>query len=137
MKNYFLTIIILFISSISFAQSISDYTGMWKSIVKASGLKAQNSYPTYLVLNDDGNYILGIDSTDSDPMKNSSGGKWSVNDEGEIKFIPADTSAEIRYYVPNGIRYKYEFTEKDGKKIPVNMLEMDFYIEKVYLEEAK
>ena len=130
MKKLYLVLSLFFVTSFTFAQTNSDFVGMWKSIVKASGFKTTT--PTYLVLNADGTFIWGIDSTASDPMKGTSGGTWGVTNEGEIKFIPADTSAEIRYYQLSGNnRYKYEYTEKNGKKVPVYMLEMDFYIEKI------
>lgn len=130
--------IFLFISSISFAQSKSDIVGTWKDMVQVSGLKANNTSSIYMVFYEDNSFIWGIDSTASDPMARTSNGVWSLTDDGEIKIVPNDTSAEIRYYRPNGENiYKYEYTEKYGKKVPVYMLEMDFYIQKVSINTEK
>lgn len=103
---------------------------MWKSYVKAGN--KPNTTQTYMVFNSDGSFLWNIDSLESDPMKNSSGGRWSVTDEGEIKLVPADTLTGVRYYRPSGNNiYIYTYKEKNGKKVKVFMLEMDFYIEKI------
>lgn len=138
MRKLFLILIFLFITTISYAQTKSDIVGTWKDIVKVSGLKGNNAAPTYMVLNEDNTFIWGIDSTASDPLIRASTGVWVLTDEGEIKIIPNDSSAEIRYYKPSGENlYKYEYTEKNGEKVPVYMLEMDFYIEKIYTDSDK
>lgn len=130
MKKLFFIVAILFASSFSFAQSDSNFVGMWKSYVKAGN--KPNTTQTYMVFNSDGSFLWNIDSLESDPMKNSSGGRWSVTDEGEIKLVPADTLTAVRYYRPSGNNiYIYTCEEKNGKKVKVFMLEMDFYIEKI------
>ncbi|MBS1518573.1 MAG: hypothetical protein JSS91_10850 [Bacteroidetes bacterium] len=138
MKKIFLTLLFLFITSVSFSQSAADLTGNWKEYVKASGFKENNITPTYMILNEDFTFIRGIDSAASDPMKETSTGKWSLTDDGLIKIIPDDTASEIRYYKPSGEnRYKYEFTEKDGKKVRVQMLEMDIFMEKIPADPSR
>ena len=135
MNKLIVVILFLFLSSFSFAQSDSELTGMWKSIVQASNKK---TVPTYFNLNSDGSYVWGVDSATSEPLPGSSAGTWNLTEDVEIKFIPSDTSSEIRYYKSSGdSMYKYQYYEKDGKKVPVYMLEMDFYIMKISKESGK
>jgi hypothetical protein len=104
---------------------------MWKCTVRASNNK--KTVPAFFILNSNGSYVWGIDSVTADTLEGYSTGSWNLTDEGEIKLIPSDSSAEIRYYKPSGDNmYKYAYYEMDGKKMPVQMLEMDFYIEKLY-----
>ncbi len=122
---------LLLFASLCFAQPATEYCGIWKIDVAVSGLKAQRQTPTYLKLNPDSSYAWGIDSTADDPMKGVSKGRWIVNAEGEIAFTSEGGDGEIRYYHPVGnSRYKYTYVESNGKKTVVQMLEMDFYIEK-------
>lgn len=134
MKTITVVFILMIFRSSLIAQTDSDLAGNWKCFVKAS-LKGDTK-PTYMVLNSDGTFIQGIDSTADDPIKNSSRGKWILTGEKEIKLIPDDTSAEIRYYVPKeNFLYEYRYTEKEGKKIMIIMTDMDFYIEKIFDRE--
>lgn len=129
MKNLILIIAVVVVTSSSHAQSDSGYAGLWKAIVHASN---KLTVPTFFMLNSDGTYNWGIDSAAYDPLKNATAGTWSISNDGEIKLIPSDTAAEIRYYqLQEKNLYKYKYSEKNGKKEPVYMLEMDFYIEKI------
>ncbi len=129
MKKIVFILLFLSINSFSYSQSDSGLVGMWKSLVRASNKK---TIPTFFVLNSDNSYVWGVDSATADTLSGYSTGIWNLTDDGEIKFVPSDTSREIRYYRPSGNNmYQYKYYEKDGKKAPVYMLEMDFYIERI------
>jgi hypothetical protein len=127
-----LVILIIFLTAASvYAQSKSDITGTWEIIVKRSGLK---NYPTprqFTVFNDDGTYIWGIDSTNSDPLQSVSKGTWDITDDGLVKLIPSDQAKnEFTYYKLSGDdRLNWNSSEINGKKETV-MLEMSIYLER-------
>jgi hypothetical protein len=129
MKKILLVLLLFFIASFTFGQDKSGYTGIWKVIVKAGN---KPTTPTYVLFSPDYTYIWGIDSSKSDPMTGVSKGTWDITSENEIKFIPENTSDEIRYYSQKDENmYKYTYVEKKGIKTPVKMLEMDLFIQKI------
>jgi hypothetical protein len=129
MKKINIILLLSFLASFSFAQNKSDYAGMWKSTVKAGN---KPTVPTYILLDSNGTYLWGIDSTQTDPMKNTSKGTWDITSENEIKFTTESTPIETKYYVPKGENlYEYMYFDNEGKKTIVGMLEMSLYLQKV------
>jgi hypothetical protein len=127
-----LAILVIILTASVYAQSKSDITGTWEIIVKRSGLK---NYPTprqYTVFNDDGTYIWGIDSTNSDPLQSVSKGTWDVTDDGLVKLTPSDQAKnEYIYYKKSGEdRLTWNGREINGKKETV-MLEMSIYLDRI------
>ena len=124
-------IILLFIPLCAFTQNKSDFTGTWQIITQAGTPKGENIKPTYLLINDDGSYIWGIDSTQSDPMKSVTRGKWILTSDGDLKFTPENPDYKTSYYSPRGSIYEYTGYDNKGKKVPEIVLEMSFFIQKI------
>jgi hypothetical protein len=131
MKKIFIALLILS-STFCFAQSKSDITGTWKIIVKRSGLKNYTSPSGYTEFKDDGTYIWGIDSTNSDPLQSAAKGTWDLTDDGHLRLVEANNSNnEINYYKKSGDdRLKWDYNEINGKRNGV-MLEMSLSLEKM------
>lgn len=128
MKKMFFVLLVVLLSSYSFSQTKTDLVGIWKAYVKAGN---KPTTPTYMLLNADGTYIWGVDTSGAIVDKTSKG-TWDLTSENEIKIMPDDKTADISYYVNIGNnKYKYEFVDKDGVKTKVRMLEMDWYMEKM------
>ena len=131
MKIKILSFLLILVSGTAgYAQSNSDITGTWEIIIKRSGLKNYPSHVQYTDFSDDGSYIWGIDSTNSDPLQSVSKGKWELTDDG-VKMMPQDQSRnEIIYYKKSGDDIlKWNGSEMNGKKENV-MLEMSVYLQK-------
>jgi hypothetical protein len=131
MKKIFLILLLTFASSSAFSQlTIPDLFGTWKIILKTSGSKPQPP-PDYLLLMDDSIYTLGVDSV-GNSLPGVSTGRWSVTTEGDLVLYPSDRFAETRYYKPSGDkRFRYAGTIKNKTKKPLQIFEMDIYLEKV------
>jgi len=123
-------LLILLTAAAICSQSKSDITGTWEIIVKRSGSKNYPSPVQYTVFNDDGSYLWGIDSTNSDPLQSVSKGRWELTDEG-VKMMPQDQSRnEIIYYNKSGDDIlKWNGSEMNGKKENV-MLDMSIYLQR-------
>jgi hypothetical protein len=128
MKKLFVVLLLIFISSLSYSQTKSDLAGIWKATVKAGN---KPTTPTYMLLNADGTFAAGVDSTGNVIDVNGWKGKWDVTSDNEIKII-IDDSGNGRIYVKNdGNRYMYIFDENGGVRTKVRMLEQSWYLEKV------
>ena len=125
-----LLFVCLLISSSFFAQSKSDYTGTWEIIVKRSSGKDYKTPSQYVIFNDDGSYIWGIDSTSADQLQSVSKGIWDVTDNG-VKIIPSNNpNNEITYYRKSGDDIlKWDSQEINGLKSKI-MLEMSIYLQR-------
>ncbi len=132
MKKPLSACLLLVAISLPHAQSKTDLAGTYKIVVKQSGPKANfKTTPAYLLLKADGTYIWGIDSTAAEPLKGTSKGKWEVTADKEIKIVPEPGGMPVRYYVNTGGKsYMYRYGETDGKKTPVQRLEIDEFLEK-------
>ena len=124
-KLIFILSIILTITS--FSQTQLDPSGMYKIVLKLSGLKS-NPGVTYAMLSSDGTYLWGIDSSKIDPMDGVSKGTWSVTSQNELKFV--DNTGYTRYFVPDGIMYRYVYYDKDGVKTRDRATDMSLFIQK-------
>ena len=124
-------LLILLTGAAIYAQSKSDITGTWEIIIKRSGSKNYPSPVQYTVFNDDGSYIWGIDSTNSDPLQSVSKGTWDLTGDGLVKMMPQDQSRnEIIYYKESGDDIlKWNGSEMNGKKENV-MLDMSIYLQR-------
>jgi len=95
-------------------------------------LGKKKSTAGYVLLNDDKTYLWGIDSSQSESMKNTIKGTWELTSKPEIKFIPDDINAQVKYFVQReDTRYDYYAYDKDGVKTQETSLEMMIYIEKI------
>lgn len=94
---------------------------------------------SFLLLKADSTFITGADSTFRNSAKKTADGKWKITPEGEIKLVPSDTSREAHYYKHmDGWKFKYSKTEKNGVVSPVQLMEMDIYLEKIiYAKKEK
>ena len=111
----------------SYTQTQSDLSGMYKIVLKLSGGKT-NPAITYAMLNSDGTYAWGIDSSKSDPMDGVSKGVWNVSPENEIKLV--DNSNYTRYFVSNGSMFRYVYYDKDGVKTKDQSTDTSLFIQK-------
>ena len=86
---------------------------------------------TYLVVNSNGSYIWGIDSAETDPLKNITKGTWEVTSDGDLEFIPENTKNKTSYYSKTGDVYKYDGYEENGKKKHAALQGMTVSIQKM------
>ena len=137
MKKIFLILLLTFASSLAFAQlNKPDLTGAWKIVLKTSSRKPQPP-PEYILLMDDSIYTVGVDSIGNN-LSDVSSGRWRVTSEGGLILFPSDKIAETRYYKPSGENiFVYVGTKKENLKKPVQMHEMDIYLEKFVKSDEK
>ncbi len=131
MKKIYLILILFFVSTIAFSQTQFYLPGLWKATVKA---KNTTTLSTYILLDTDGTYIWGVDSSSRQPnnIDKSVRGTWGLTGENEIKLIPADETGNVSYYVKiNEVKFKYMYYDKNGVKTKDNIPEMSYYLEKI------
>ena len=131
MRKLIFFVLIAMFSVYAFGQTKAEMPGIWKSTVKAGN---KPTTPTYMLLKDDGTFKGNVDTSGNEITGTTPWtGKWDLTSENELKFMPDDATAEIRYYTPlgNDMLYRYTLVEKDGVKTKVHMLEMDFYLQKM------
>ncbi len=128
MKKLFVVLLLIFAASISFSQAKSDFAGVWKSTVKAGNKPV---FPTYILLNADGTFTGGVDSIGNVIDPNAWKGKWDVTSDSEIKLIVDDMGNSRIYVNVSGSKYIYKFDEQNGVRTKIQMLEQDWYLEKV------
>ncbi len=130
MKRILIIPALLIAAGVIFGQTKSDLTGKWKIVAAVSN--KQQPPPTYLLLNDDGSYLWGIDSAQTDPMKNVTKGTWDLTSDGDIKFMPADPADRGKYYAPRGENmYEYDGYDTNGKRTPEIVLEVSLFIQQI------
>jgi hypothetical protein len=125
-------IILLFLISITtlaYSQTKAELAGVWFSKVDAG---EKPTTPSYFVLNSDGTYTWGVDSTGADVLGNSTVGTWDLTLDKEIKIISTDKK-DIKYYAPTGAdkKYKYKYFEKEGQKTLDKTTDMSIIIQKI------
>ena len=123
-----LTLMVFFVS-ISYTQTKADLAGVWRATIQAGEKPTTTSY---VLLNVDGTYLWGTDSSGQDPEGKAVLGNWDLTLLKEIKILPIDKSDKIRYYSPTGSdnMYKYKFYEQDGKKILDKNTDMSMFLQK-------
>ena len=130
MKKIFVLIILVFFASNSYSQLKIDLVGVWRITVQAG---EKPTTPTYALLNADGSYLWGTDSTGSDPDGKASIGTWDLTLQKEIKIIPVNKTDKIRYYGPMGSdnMYKYKYYEDNGQKVLDKQTDMSVFMQKI------
>jgi hypothetical protein len=105
----------VFFASNSYSQTKADLAGVWRATTQEGENPATVSY---VLLNVDGTYSWGTDSTGQDPTGKALLGNWDLTLQKEIKILPLDKSAKIVYYAPMGSEgiYKYKFYDQAGQK---------------------
>ncbi len=129
MKRTFLVLLILFAATLSFAQSKTDLAGVWKATVKAGN---KPTTPVYVMLNSDGTYLWGTDSS-GNALDRVWKGTWDLTDENEIKITSSDTPPTIKYYAPTGgnMIYQYRYYDDNGQKMKDRSTDMSQYLQKL------
>jgi len=124
------------VSSVFALQKTTEIIGIWKEVIKNSGIKTQPR-PEYFLLTDDSIYVQGVDST-GNSLTGASSGRWTVRADSILILFPSDRVAETRFFKDAGEnRFTFEFSKNQRSKKSLPAPEIEIYLEKCIRKEGQ